>query len=120
MTERSVKIAVVTLRKFFEDVEASLVDSGTDRITAQMEAATQAMQALPLLDSVQGVREYIGCISWLQGRSLIEPAEIRSHMYTAQVALQALNTGTKPQIAVPRKAVKVASIKRKSQALRKL
>ena len=114
MTERSVKTAVITLRKFFEDIEASKIEGGMDSFTARLDAATEAMQALPLLDSIQGVREFIGCISWLQGRQLIEAAEIRSHMYTAQVALQALNAGTKPPTPQARKKVVIASNKRKS------
>ena len=118
MVERSVKIAVVTLRKFFDDIEASLITGGMDRLSARDEAASEALAALPLLDSVQGVREYIGCISWLQGRSLLYGAEIRSHMYTAQVALQALNAGTQPTKQVERKEVKNASIKKQSSSVR--
>lgn len=122
MTERSVKTAVCTIRKVYEDAFADAINEGAHEATAEEEAARAAIAALPLLDSVQGVREYIGCISWLQGQTNIDSVDVRSHMYTAQVALQALNVGN-PRISPtqkqqPRKAVKNASIKKQPSAVR--
>lgn len=118
MTGRSVQSAVILCRKAFEEAKAAAQEAGEHELTAKEVGTHAALANLPLLDSKQGVFEYVACIAWMQSRSLLEPAEIKAHHYTAQMALNTLNSMASA-IAKPnaRKVVKVASVKRKSKTV---
>lgn len=115
---RSVKLAVIACRKAFEEAQAAAVEAGEHALTARDVGSAAALANLPLLDSKQGVIEYVACISWMQSRSLLEQAEVKAHHYSAQMALNTLNSMASA-IAKPndRKVVKVASVKRKSKTV---
>ena len=92
MIERSVKLAIINIRKCYDDALANIIVGGEtdDDCFATREAAQVALTALPVLDSRQACSEYIGCIAWMCARKMITMDEAKMHLYTAQTALSAI------------------------------
>ncbi len=113
---RSIKLAIVQVRKVFDDAYAGLIEAGEMDVIARKEAADAALAALPFLDCSVAVQEYIRCISWMHKRSMVEKSEVNAHMYTAQQAIAAFDSGTK--YTPKRKAVTIASSKKQPTRVR--
>ncbi len=92
-------LSVAQCRKAYDEAYAAIMEAEeseheeVNRMVAKRAATDAALANLPMLTSRQGAAEYIACIAWMQGRRLLTPAEVRSHMYTAQTILATMSGG---------------------------
>ena len=101
MKQSGVSQAILCVRKTYEDayhgvLQAAEEDEDGELVSdfmARRAGAEAACAALPQLTSKAAISDYIGCIAWMQGRKILEPAEVKAHMYTAQLALAAFESG---------------------------
>lgn len=98
-TSNPIVISVAQCRKAYDETYAAVMEAAEigneafDAVMAKRAATDAALANLPLLTSRQGAAEYIACIAWMQGRRLLTPSEVRSHMYTAQTILATMSGG---------------------------